>query len=221
MKKPNGPKVSSQDCVDFAVQNFPEIGDLQTGKKGWTRLRKFKTEGGIMRHFQLFSQSSIIRGAIGYWDLSVLEAPDGTLSASLAARRFNIRGKEIDDAGVPISEEVPEEARRPADPKGAEGPKFIFATTKVDSVEGTVFLINTVLCWKRRHCLTDNYTERERKVLDPIFDSLGLTSLMESHYEGDGTKTPEEIKKGLEAVGIPLDEEFQKWIDRPVEEEEE
>lgn len=214
-------KISSQDCIDFAVRMFPELADLQPGKRGWTRTKKFRTPSGVMRYFNLFPQSGRIRGSIGYWNLNVLESSDdgpGELSASLAVRRFNDRGKEIDDDGMLLPDSRPEKDRLPPDPKMAK-PSFIYAVITVEEVEGPVFVINTVSCWKKMKCLTDYYTNDERKLLQPLFDRLGLNELMESQYETDGTKTEAEIRGRLEAAGILFDVEFQKWIDRPAGEE--
>jgi hypothetical protein len=210
-------KISSQDCVDFAVRNLGLIRDVDFGKKKfWTRTSKEKVAGDIVRKFTLFPADGKIMGLTGYYSLEAVQTADGLLTASVTPHYFNGRGKEVDVDGRPLAEGQP-----PAKPPEDGEPRFIYAVTQVEHVEGPVFLINTVSCWKKRHCLTDKYTERERRVLDPVFEVLGLSDLMESYYESDGTKTPEMIKRGLELAGIAFDRAFQEWVDRPMEGEEE
>ncbi len=94
--------------------------------------------------------------------------------------------------------------------------KFIYGILENSQDKTVTVFINTTKVWKAEGHLTDNYTNAERKALEPILDAANLCELQESTYEPCRGQSAAEIKLKLDSLkklGIGFDQSFQDFVD--------
>jgi hypothetical protein len=89
--------------------------------------------------------------------------------------------------------------------------QFVFCVTNED--EGITVYIGDIKTWRRRKALSDRYSDRQRRILEPIISSLGLDEIMECTFiANNSTYDAYSLKNRLIKLGFTYDVDFENFI---------